>query len=329
MEQLTATLAAAGITTDPRLLIQVLVAVGLFIAVLGIGAAVRSGPTPQQRRIRAGAPDGMVDSQIIRPWDNDPTGALRLFVPRSGKERGKIALRLRQAGFHGGGAVRTYFIVRTALAFALPAVFVWLAWFGTSLPNAAARIVEPVSRLETTQVFLLAVGLVVAGFYGPSLWLRQKVDARRTAISRGLPGALDLLQVAIEAGLGFDAAMTRVAHEIARFCPPIADEFTILQLEIHAGKPRDRAFAELERRTGVEEMASFANVIQQATEFGTPVSQALETYATEMRNDRELKAQAKANQLPVKMSGVLAGCMMPVLLLIMLTPIAIRWVTVM
>lgn len=328
MNQVTAYLAALGIPSDPRLLVQVMVGAGLFIAVLGIGAAVRSGPTPQQRRIRAAAPDS-ADSQIVRPWDNDPTGALRLFVPRSGQERGKIALRLRQAGYHGAGAVRTYFMVRTALAFILPSLFIWVAWFGASLPSAVARLVEPASRLETAQVFLVAVGLVVAGFYGPSLWLRQKVKDRRKAIRRGMPGALDLLQVAIEAGLGFDAAMTRVAHEIGRFCPPIADEFTILQLEIHAGKPRDRAFAELERRTGVEEMASFANVIQQATEFGTPVSQALETYATEMRNDRELQAQAKANQLPVKMSGVLAGFMMPVLLLIMLTPIAIRWVTVM
>ena len=214
------------------------------------------------------------------------------------------------------------------LALLLPGLFILAVWFGQSLPPALAQVLAPLSRLETPQIFMTSIGLVVLGFYSPSVWLRQKVAERRQAITRGMPGALDLMQVAVEAGLGFDAAMNRVAKEFGPFCGPISEEFTILQLEIQAGKPRDRAFAALERRTGVDAMASFANVVQQSAEFGTPISQALATYAIEMRQDRELMAQAKANQLPVKMSAVLAGFMMPILLLIMLTPIAIRWVTV-
>lgn len=310
---------------DSLILIQLMVGAGLFIAVLGIAGVVRVGPTRQQQRILAAAPN----NEIVRPSDNDPTGALQLFVPRSGNERSKIALRLRQGGIHNTNAVRTFFLIRTVFAIALPAFFIGLSWFGNYLPDFMAPVDQFLSRLVSSQVFLIAVLLVVAGFYGPSIWLTQRVSKRRKTINRGMPGALDLMQIAIEAGLGFDAAMNRVAHELGRFCQPIADEFTIVQLEIQAGKPRDRAFVELERRSGVEEMAAFANVIQQATEFGTPISDALATYAEEMRMDRELKAQAKANQLPVKMSAVLAAFMMPVLLLIMLTPIAIRWVTVM
>jgi tight adherence protein C len=187
---------------------------------------------------------------------------------------------------------------------------------------------EALSRIETPQIFMIAVFLVVIEFYGPSAWLSSKVAERSQSVTRGMPGALYLMQVAIEAGLGFDAAMNRVAKEFGRFCGTIAEELTIQQLEILAGKPRDRAFAELQRRTGVDAMASFANVVQQSAEFGTAISQAHETYAIEMRLDRELKAQTKANQLPVKMSAVLAAFMIPILLLIMLTPIAIRWVTV-
>jgi tight adherence protein C len=306
-------------------MVQFMVAAGLFILVLGIGAAVRVGPTPQQRRILAASQT----SEIIRPSDNDPTGVLRLFVPSSGNERTKIALRLRQGGMHAQNAVRTFFLVRMAFALILPSIFIGLAWFDHLLPRAIAPLIDPLSTLETAQIFLFSVFLIVVGYYGPLFWLNNKVNNRRKIIERGMPGALDLMQIAIEAGLGFDAAMNRVAHELGRFCQPIADEFTIVQLEIQAGKSRDRAFAELERRSGVEAMASFANVIQQATEFGTPVSEALKTYAVEMRTDRELKAQTKANQLPVKMSGVLAGFMMPALLLIMLTPVAIRWMTVM
>ena len=325
MEQLFSNLLSLELAHDPLLMAQFMVGAGLFILVLGIGAAVRVGPTPQQRRILAAAET----SEIVRPSDNDPTGALRLFVPHSGNERTRIALRLRQGGIHKTNAVRTFFLVRMVLALILPSIFIGFSWFGHFMPSIIRPLIDTLSKLETAQIFLVSVALIVAGFYGPLIWLKKKVDTRRKIIDRGMPGALDLMQIAIEAGLGFDAAMNRVAHELGRFCQPIADEFTIVQLEIQAGKTRDLAFAELERRSGVEAMASFANVIQQATEFGTPVSEALKTYAVEMRTDRELKAQTKANQLPVKMSGVLAGFMMPALLLIMLTPVAIRWLTVM
>lgn len=328
MEKISEYLATTVATIGSHTLLQVMVAVGLFIAVLGIAAAIQPNTSVQRRRIQA-ISTPTPDNQVVRPWDNDPTGALRLFVPHSGNERSKISARLRQAGFHEANVLRTFFLVRSVLALLFPGMFIFAAWFGQLLPPTLSQILEPLSRLETPQIFMTSVGLIVLGFYSPSAWLRMKVKKRRQAITRGMPGALDLMQVAVEAGLGFDAAMNRVAKEFGRFCGPIAEEFTILQLEIQAGKPRDRAFAELERRTGVDEMTSFASVVQQSAEFGTPISQALETYAIEMRQDRELMAQAKANQLPVKMSAVLAAFMMPILLLIMLTPIAIRWVTVM
>lgn len=327
MEKLSAFIGPLGEWATSQTVLQVVIGAGLFMAVLGISAALRPNTSAQSRRIRAIATP-LSDRQIVRPWDNDPTGALRLFVPHSGTERSKISARLRQAGFHEVNSLRTFFLVRSVLALLLPGLFLAVVWYGQLLPASLAVRLEPLSRLEMPQVFLTAVLLLVVGFYGPSVWLSGKVAERRQAVTRGMPGALDLMQVAIEAGLGFDAAMNRVAKEFGRFNGPISEEFTILQLEIQAGKPRDRAFAELERRTGVDVMASFANVVQQSAEFGTPISKALETYAIEMRQDRELKAQAKANQLPVKMSAVLAGFMMPILLMIMLTPIAIRWTTV-
>ncbi|WP_092647442.1 type II secretion system F family protein [Jannaschia faecimaris] len=327
MESVNEFLTNAGAPFGSQVFLQAIVAAGLFITVMGIAAALRPAVSSKQRRIQAIA-SPVSNSQIVRPWDNDPTGALRLFVPLSGTERSRVSARLRQAGIHGAKALRTFFVVRSILALLLPGCFLLASWFSHTLPPKISEVLEPMSRLETQHIFLISIGLIVLGFYSPSAWLQMKVAKRRKAVTRGLPGALDLMQVAIEAGLGFDAAMNRVAKEFGRFCGPIAEEFTILQLEIQAGKPRDLAFAELERRTGVDVMASFANVVQQSAEFGTPISQALENYAIEMRQDRELKAQAKANALPVKMSGVLAAFMMPILLLIMLTPIAIRWTTV-
>ena len=98
-----------------------------------------------------------------------------------------------------------------------------------------------------------------------------------------------------------------------------------MQLEIQAGMDREKAFMHLSDRTGVDEVAAFVNVILQSARFGSGVSHALATYAEEMRSTRELKAQEQANKLPVKMSAVLAAMMMPVLLMITLAPVVIRW----
>lgn len=325
MDRIIAQLGSLATGIDMMVLLILAIGIGVFILSLGLAAATNRDPEIQKRRIRP-TPVGPHDRSIVRASDNDPTGALRLFVPRSGQERSRVSQRLRQAGIHDVQAVRTYFLVRSALSLALPAVFIALAWFWPVLPPTVSALLAPLGRLTTLQVFQVALVMVFLGFYAPAAWLKQKVATRQTEISRGMPGAMDLLQVAVGAGLGFDAAVTRVAHELGRFSPAIAEEFTILQLEIQAGKRREEAFSQLERRTGVAEMAAFSNVVQQSAEFGTPISEALETYATEMRLDRELKAQARANQLPVKMSGVLAGCMMPALLMIILTPVLIRWI---
>jgi tight adherence protein C len=141
--------------------------------------------------------------------------------------------------------------------------------------------------------------------------------------------ALDLLQVSIEAGMGFDVAMNRVAREVARIAPPIAEEFMIVQLELQSGKDRDRAFSDMTRRCALDEMTSFVNVVLQSAQFGTSMSAALQTYAEEMRLTRELRAQERANKLPVKMSAVMATLMMPTLLMITLSPVAIRWIRMM
>ena len=166
---------------------------------------------------------------------------------------------------------------------------------------------------------------MIIGFFGPALWLRSKVDFRQMEISESFPNALDLMQVSVESGLGFDAAMTRVSNEMEMSAPAISQEFRLVQLEVSAGGDREKALLDMATRTNVDEVASFASVVLQSIQFGTSVSEALTTYATEMRITRELKAQEMANKMPVKMSGVMAGLMLPALFLLILGPIAIRW----
>ncbi len=319
-------MAANGVT--PQYLALAGMGLGFFIVISGL-ANILAGQTTQSRRLNAvsaGATAGSFD--LIRGHDRDPRGLLKAFVPSSRKERTKIAAKLRQAGVHGPSAVRNYFVVKTILGLILPIMFLGTTYLSTIviLPFGLDAVFSGITWLQTLQILIL---LVVIGFYGPSFWLKSKIDARQTAIQQGMPNALDLLQVSIQAGLGLDAGMARIAQELVEAAPAIAEEFTILQLEIQAGKDRDHAFLEMAERTGVPEMFSFANVVLQATQYGTSIAEALSTYSDEMRLNRELRAQEMANKLPVKMSAVMAALMMPTLLMICLFPVIIRWINMM
>ncbi len=136
-------------------------------------------------------------------------------------------------------------------------------------------------------------------------WLNARVTERKRRIEEGFPNALDLMQISVETGLGFDSAMTRVGNELANVSPEIAFEFLNVQLQVQAGRARDAAMHDMANRTGVETVRSFANVVQQSMQFGTSMSSALTTYANELRDYREMKAQEMANKLPVKMSAYL------------------------
>jgi tight adherence protein C len=315
----------ASLAGQPEALALAGLGLGVLVAFYGLSGAF-AGQSAEVRRMRATAGGTGADrSDLIDRSDTDPKGIFKVFVPASGAERTRVARKMRQAGIYRPGAVRSYYFVRGALGLLLPSLLVGLLFLpeGFPLPPVIADVVADLGWAQTFQVLTV---LLVLGFYGPSLWLKSRIDERRRRIEQGLPNALDMLQVAVEAGMGFDAAMNRVAHEMARVVPPIAEEFMTVQLEIQAGMERQRAFLNLAERTGVDEMSAFANVVLQSAQFGSSISAALSVYADEMRLSRELKAQERANKLPVKMSGVMALLMMPTLLLITLTPVVIRLV---
>ena len=305
------------------------VGLGIMVVVWGLSGVLAS-PGAESRRMRvAGTSNSNSGSfNVIRVQDNDPKGILKALVPKTEKERSVVAKRLRQAGIHGENAVFNFYILRTLLGLLLPSLFIALLFVPDHF-DISNRFLTSISKLSWAQSFQILTGLALVGFFGPTAHIKARIAKRRKSIEHGMPNALDLLQVSIEAGLGFDAAMTRVAHELKNASTPISEEFSILQLEIQAGKDRDRAFMDMAERSGVEEMTSFANVVLQSMRFGTSVSEALSGYAQDMRLNRELRAQEKANKLPVKMSAVMAALMMPVLLMICLSPVLIRWLRVM
>ena len=311
---------------DPNMLPLIGLAGGILIFVFGMVGAFQGTSAVGKRMLAANVSRAArADFDLVRAGEDSPSGLLRAFVPKSSSERTRLARQLRQAGIHRPAAMRDFFLMRSLLAILLPAALMTF-YFVPVEHLQQIGLGDLRARLDQQRLIQGLVLLAVVGFYGPMLWLRERVKKRREAIRMNLPNALDLLQVALEAGLGFDAAIARIAHELTRVSPAISEEFMMLELEIQAGKERDRAFRDMADRIALEEFTSFVNVIVQSAQYGSSVSAALATYANEMRVMRELAAQEKANKLPVKMSAVLAALMMPTLLMICLTPVVIRYI---
>jgi tight adherence protein C len=161
-----------------------------------------------------------------------------------------------------------------------------------------------------------AVRLVAAAVV-PVLWLKQKVDARRAEIQRGLPDAMDLLVIAVDAGLGFDAALACVTD---KYKNALSDEFAKVLREVSLGRPRLEAMDEMGRSSGVEDLHNFIQAIIQSEQFGTGIGKILRIQADEMRRKRRQRAQEKAAQATLKMMLPMVGCIFPTLWIVLLGP---------
>ncbi len=303
------------------------VGVGMMLFVYGAFDALTPANPAARRYRRADLGDrrSSFDAGILYNPEVDPKGLMKALMPVDRTERSRLKRDLRNAGFVGQNAIIRFFVLRVLLAFALPILFVMLIAArraGIWLPADLIWAIDSLSRLVMLQILTALAGI---GFFAPAWWLKRKVTARMHEIEDSFPNALDLIQISVEAGLGFDAAMTRVANEMVHSAPALCQEFRMVQLEISAGGEREKALTDLASRTGVDEVSSFANVVLQSVRFGTSMSDALQIYAHEMRTSRELRAQERANKLPVKMSAVMSALMLPAMILLIVGPVVIRW----
>jgi len=164
---------------------------------------------------------------------------------------------------------------------------------------------------------LLTAAFGVLGFYVPVLWLNLLMSQRRQAILRALPDGLDMLNVCVGAGLGFDAALGRVGE---RWQSPLADEFNRVVAEIRLGKVRRQALNDLAARTDLPEVESFVAAIVQADQLGVSIAKVLRTQAEQMRIVRRQRAEEIARQATIKMLFPLVFLIFPALLAVLLGP---------
>jgi tight adherence protein C len=180
-------------------------------------------------------------------------------------------------------------------------------------------VVLPGSFLIQKLIFVIMFGAL--GFVFPRVWLKGKVKARQKMVIRAMPDAMDLITTCVEAGLGLDAALARVAEKSGG---PLAEELSRMLRDVAMGKMRREAMTELEQRIGVEELTTFINSIIQAEQLGVGIAQVLRVQSDQLRTKRRQRAEKSAHEAPIKMLFPLVLFIFPAFLLVILGPAAIR-----
>jgi tight adherence protein C len=219
--------------------------------------------------------------------------------------------KLIAAGYPEPYAPRLYTLIRLVLVLGLPILLLALYWVTESTPG--------VIRLYLTLVLAAAMGL-----YVPAIYIRARADRRQRELVNGFPDALDLMLVCVEAGLGLEAAFSRVGMEMITSHPLLAEQYGAVVLEMRAGRSHEDALRRMADRAGADDIRAFATLLIQSTKLGSSIAQTLRTYAAEMREKRRLRAEEKAHRLPVLISIPLVACMLPTMIGVLMLPAAIR-----
>jgi tight adherence protein C len=187
---------------------------------------------------------------------------------------------------------------------------------GLLLTLGFALVVSSGGGFQGTQLLML-VAMGGLGFALPYLWLINRIHRRQTVIMRSLPDSFDLITTCVEAGLGLDAALARVAEKVQG---PFAEELSRTLREVGMGRMRRDALHDLGERIGVPDLITFVNAVTQAEQMGTGIGQVLRIQSDQLRVRRRQRAEELANQAPVKMVFPLVLCIFPTLFLVVLGP---------
>ena len=302
-----------------RLLLLVLVfaIVSGAIMIVVNGVEARRRATRQIARLDS-AVAGIPQNKLVRDTEESRWGKVADAIERTGidltdKSNLKLEKQLKLAGYTSPSAPRVYTLVRMAMVFILPGIYLLSVWLSPEPP-------------ETMQMYLICMALAALGLYLPNLFVRAKADRRKDEIINGFPDALDLILVSVEAGLGLESALDRVGREMIRSHPLIARLLIECTLMMRAGAPRDLALRQLAESSAVDEIRSFSTLLIQSDKLGTSIAGTLRVYANEMREARRMRAEERAHRIPVLISIPLVACMLPVMVGVLALPAIIGFI---
>jgi tight adherence protein C len=234
---------------------------------------------------------------------------LGTMVPVSPKDVTVMQRRLIRAGFRQPNALKILYGAKAGL--------------GVGLPLITALLILP-AQADPSNKMLSVLAAVVIGFFGPNEYVKLIGRKRQKQIRRGLANALDLLVVCVESGLGLDQAIVQVAKELEHAHPEICEEFSLVNLELKAGKRRAEALRNLADRSGVDDLKKLVAVLIQSDRFGTGVAQSLRAHSDYMRVQARQTAEEKAAKLGVKLVFPIFFCILPSLFVVTVGPVVMR-----
>ena len=283
----------------------------------------QSAATERLRRL-GGSNEGSITQSaqsVVIPEDSPATELaqrlaqpLNKLLPPSATEAKKLQKKLMHAGFRSAESPIIYRAIQLASMAGFPLVVAGVcALTGRALNDAVIYIIVA----------------FVAGFFLPRYMLNRIISKRQRLIRWGLADALDLMVVSVEAGLGLNAAMVKVANELKDVHTPVAIEFELANLEIRVGRDRDEALRNLAERTGVDDLRSLVAMLIQTDKFGTSIAKGLRVFSDSLRTKRRQRAEQAAQKAAVKLLFPLACFLFPTLFIAILGPAFLNLIDVM
>ncbi|MFL6674052.1 MAG: type II secretion system F family protein [Massilia sp.] len=262
-------------------------------------------PTRRDRRLQtienpAASPDWSATvAQVVGPFAS-------VLAPSGDWEHSPLRLRFINAGIRRDDARLVYFGCKTILPVVLAA--------GTWL------LLRALSAMDQMTVLMFLLIAATAGCYLPNVVLWLRLRERKREIFENFPDAADLMLVCVEAGLGMDASMTKIADEMGIKSPALAEELHLTNLEMRAGGTRAQSLRNLALRTGIEEIGTFATMLSQSDKFGTSIGESLRVFSEDLRHKRQVRAEEHAAKVPTKMLVPLALFIFPAIIMVVLGP---------
>lgn len=286
------------------LILTIVVFVTIVLAVFLFGAALITPTSALGARLRAlgGQPQKAEVKPAFRERIEQAIDPISKAIPLSPADVSRTRGWLIQAGLRDPIHVNYY--------------------FGTRILAAAVGFFAVVLFSGFDNLFLIA-GIPGLGFFLPRFFLKRMIHARQQRIRLGLPDALDLTVICVEAGLALDQAMMRVGQDLHHAHPDLSDEFHLVNLEMRAGKPRAEALRNLVDRTGVDDIRSLVGTLIQTDRFGTSVAQALRVHSDSLRTERRQRAEEQAAKTTIKMVPPLVVFVLPSIIFVTIGPAVI------